>query len=355
MFTEVDLKYMQSALSVSKKSLGLVWPKPAVGCVLVKNGIIISRGWTSRQQHAEAMAIYIAKKNNIDVTNSCAYVTLEPCSHYGENPPCADLLVKSGISRCVVACLDPFALVNGKGIEYLRNNNVDVEIGLCEQEAKLINAGFFSSIQNERPYTMLKIATTLDGKIALKNKKSKWITSEYSRLLVQSLRKEYDAVLVGVGTVVADNPSLNCRLPGMQHDNVKVIIDKNGIIDSAYKIIDQNNVWIITANYSHPSSKKVKIIWCDNFTTNNILRLLSQNGITSVMVEGGQKIFTSFIKDNNFDALIWFKANKIIGNDGIAAINDLNITDMTACKNLVLNKSINIDKDRVEFLYNKCL
>ncbi|MBT3397327.1 MAG: bifunctional diaminohydroxyphosphoribosylaminopyrimidine deaminase/5-amino-6-(5-phosphoribosylamino)uracil reductase RibD, partial [Alphaproteobacteria bacterium] len=216
---------MRSALALAQRGLGQVWPNPSVGCVLVKDGHPIGRGWTQPggRPHAETEALARAGDRARGAT---AYVTLEPCAHHGETPPCAAALVEAGVAKVVVACRDPDTRVNGGGIDALKSAGIDVVEGVLETDAIDLNIGFFTRVQSDRPMVTLKLAASIDGRIATSAGKSKWITGPGARAHGHGLRARHDAVLVGAGTVNADDPELTCRLPGMTgRSPVRVILE----------------------------------------------------------------------------------------------------------------------------------
>ena len=220
-----DERYMQLALALGRRNLGHTWPNPAVGAVIVKENIILARGWTQQggRPHAEVEALRRAKKAAEGAT---MYVTLEPCSHQGKTPPCADAIARAGIARVVSAMEDPNPEIAGKGHERLREKGVVVDIGLCEQDARLAHAGHISRIARARPHVMLKLAVSADGKAGLAGRKQATITGGEARERVFQLRAASDAILVGIGTVLSDDPQLTCRLPGMfDRSPVRVILD----------------------------------------------------------------------------------------------------------------------------------
>ena len=220
-----DRSYMQLALRLAHRGLGSNWPNPSVGCIIVKDNKIIGRGWTGQggRPHAEHLALLQAGKNAAGAT---VYVTLEPCSHHGETPPCVDALISAKVKQVVVAIIDPDKRVSGKGLAKLRSKGIDVELGVCADSAAELNAGFFNRVNSGRPMVTLKLATSLDGFIATANGDSKWITSLGARLRGHLLRSEHDAILVGIGTVLKDNPSLTVRLPGLfEKSPVRIILD----------------------------------------------------------------------------------------------------------------------------------
>ena len=209
-----DLRSMRAALALARRGLGTVWPNPAVGCVIVDRGRVVGRGWTQPggRPHGETEALGRAGEAARGAT---AYVSLEPCCHWGRTPPCTDALIAAGIGRVVVALEDPDPRVAGDGVRRLRAAGLDVETGLCEAEAAEINAGFFCRLRNGRPLVTLKLATSLDGRIATGRGESQWITGPPARERAHALRAAHDAIMVGTGTVLADDPQLTCRLPGL--------------------------------------------------------------------------------------------------------------------------------------------
>ena len=212
--TSTDFAMMRAALGLARRGLGTVWPNPSVGCVLVKDGHVVGRGWTQRggRPHGETEAL---RRAGAAANGATAYVTLEPCSHWGKTPPCADALIAAGLRRVVVALEDPDPRVAGAGIEALRKAGLAVETGLCTAEAAELNAGFLRRIRSGRPLVTLKLATSLDGRIATAAGESRWITGPQSRESAHLLRATHDAILVGTATVLADDPELTCRLPGL--------------------------------------------------------------------------------------------------------------------------------------------
>lgn len=217
--------HMGAALALARRGLGRVWPNPAVGCVIVKDGHVVGRGFTQSggRPHAEPVALAMAgdAAQGADV-----YVSLEPCSHFGKTPPCADTLITAGVARVIAAAVDPDPRVSGRGLARLRDAGVDVVEGVRRDEAEALNAGFFSRVRTGRPLVTLKCATTLDGRIALSNGESKWITGPEARRRGHLLRCDHDAILIGSGTALADDPALTCRLPGLEGCSpVRVVMD----------------------------------------------------------------------------------------------------------------------------------
>ncbi|MBX6375722.1 MAG: bifunctional diaminohydroxyphosphoribosylaminopyrimidine deaminase/5-amino-6-(5-phosphoribosylamino)uracil reductase RibD, partial [Acetobacteraceae bacterium] len=241
---------MRAALALARRGLGNAWPNPAVGCVLVRDGRVVGRGWTQPggRPHAETEALRRAGPEG--ARGATAYVTLEPCSHHGRTPPCCDALIAAGVARVVVALQDPDSRVNGRGIARLRAAGIAVETGLCEAEARAINAGFIRRIHLGLPLVTLKLATTLDGRIATATGESRWITGPEARREAHALRARHDAVLVGSGTVLADDPDLTCRLPGMAKTPVlRVVADSRLRTPPAARLVAtarQVPTWIVT-------------------------------------------------------------------------------------------------------------
>lgn len=281
-------KYMNIALNLAKRGLGKAWPNPSVGCVIVKDGIVISRATTAEggRPHAESAAL-----KNIDAEGATAYVTLEPCAHEGATLSCAGLLVTFGVKTVVVATKDPDPRTAGKGIEMMREAGLEVIEGICEKEAIDINKGFFSRISKDRPYIALKAATT-DNNMYFKGDGSpKWVTNELSRNYVNMLRSKFDAIVTGTGTVLADNPSLNVRLNGMkQQSPLKFVIGKT-------KIPEDYNIY---------SGRELVTIDRDLQTSGNIM---AQMGVTRALIEAGPKLSNALLKEGLVDEVLWFKSS----------------------------------------------
>lgn len=331
-----DKKFISYALNLSKKNLGKTAPNPVVGCVIVKNGEIISTGVTAEngRPHAEKIAIEkIADKKIFD--GATLYVTLEPCSHFGQTPPCIDEIIKNKFEKVVIAMQDPDERVNGSGIQKLREAGIDVVCGILEKEAQEINRGFFKAKKTGLPFVTLKLATSLDGKIATKNFDSKWITSEKARQFSHHLRAINDAILVGANTVQKDDPTLDCRIAGLESFSPKKVI-----------LSDKNN-FNPTAKIFQNQDKNPVIILSGNLT--KILKELCANGINSILIEGGQKTATGFLQENLVDELVWIRNKKIIGNDGISAIGEMNFLKISEVLNSFSRQEIReTDEDLIE-------
>lgn len=303
-----DQLYMLRALELARNGLGKVSPNPMVGCVIVHNDKIIGEGWHQLygEAHAEVNAINAVENKSI-LTESTVYVTLEPCTHHGKTPPCADLLAKNKISKVVIACVDSNPLVGGKGIEKLRAAGIEVVTGILEEEARELNKRFFTFIEKKRPYVILKWAQTADGFIARKDYDSKWISGEESRKLVHKWRSEEDGIMVATHTAKYDNPRLDVR--DWSGDNpVRIVIDKKLELPATLNLFDGS---VPTLCYNLIRAEKldnveyVKISGQDML--DNILSNLYERGIQSVIVEGGAALHKNFI-----DEYIWDEARVFV-------------------------------------------
>ena len=358
-----DEKFMAYALALAKKNLGQTAPNPSVGCVIACGNEIISVGVTSRsgRPHAESLAISKVKDKEI-LKNSTIFVTLEPCSHHGQTPPGVDKIIEHQFKKVVIATKDPDPRVNGHGIAKLRAAGIEVVCGTLEKEAREINRGFFSAKEKGRPFVTLKLATSLDGKIATKNFDSKWITSKKARDFSHHLRSINDAILVGANTVRYDDPSLDCRIAGLEdYSPSRVIVSKTLDLNPAAKIFcnrDKIETIILTCDSS--KTAPAKIILCEEkngeVDLQDALKKLAHNGLNSVLIEGGQKIATAFLKENLVDELVWIKNKKIIGNDGIAAIGDLDLKAINeALSHFMQQESRELEEDIITIYRNKDL
>jgi diaminohydroxyphosphoribosylaminopyrimidine deaminase / 5-amino-6-(5-phosphoribosylamino)uracil reductase len=317
---------MRAALSLAARGLGRVWPNPAVGCVIVKDGQVIGRGWTQPggRPHAETEALARA---GAAAKGATAYVTLEPCSHHGRTPPCADALVQAGIARLVCALGDPDPRVDGQGFERLRQAGVAVETGVLEAEAAALNAGFLLRVREGRPFVTLKLATSLDGRIGTAGGESQWITGPEARALGQMLRATHDAIAIGSNTALKDDPELTCRLPGLASASpVRAVLDRRFRLPMASKLARtarQVPVWVLTApeapQRNDIAAFGVERVQCDG-SVEGALVALAARGVTRVLVEGGATIAAELIKADLVDQIVWFNAGAVIGGDGMGAV-----------------------------------
>src|SRR5690625_1327917 len=318
-----DVDYMQFALTLARKAAGQTSPNPLVGAVIVKDDEIVGFGahLKAGEAHAEAHAIKMAGDKAKSAT---MYVTLEPCSHDGKTPPCADLLIEAGITRVVIACQDLNEKVAGRGMEKLRQAGIDVEAGILQEEAEALNQVFFHYIQNQTPYVTVKSAVSLDGKTATATGESKWITGEDARLDVHHYRHTHDAILVGVNTVIADDPSLTTRLPGGGKNPIRIILDTSLRTPIDVKIVtDQEaETWIFIGKDVTEREKKrfaekdyVKLIQleAEEVHVAEVLQKLGEEGITSLFVEGGAEVNGSFLASKRINQVVTYLAPKLIG------------------------------------------
>lgn len=329
-----DTYYMRKALRLAEKGTGHVSPNPRVGAVIVENDHILSTGYHAAygKVHAEVDAISKLPKEALE--GSCIYVNLEPCSHYGKTPPCVNAIIESGISRVVVGMQDPNPLVSGNGIRKLIDCGIEVKQHVLEEDCIRINQGFIKFIQTKQPFVTIKIAQTLDGFIATENGLSKWITSEKARSHVQKIRHESDAILVGVQTIVADDPSLTIR--NKKHSGLKrFILDSTLRIPEHAKLLshpDPENTYIVTTEKADQKAvekleaKGVHIwkIGRREISLLDLMKRMGEIGVASLLVEGGAQVFTSFIKENLADRVMIFYAPKLFGT-GIPSFLDLGV------------------------------
>jgi diaminohydroxyphosphoribosylaminopyrimidine deaminase / 5-amino-6-(5-phosphoribosylamino)uracil reductase len=335
-----DHEWMRAALALARRGLGNVWPNPAVGCVIVGDGRVVGRGWTQPggRPHAETEALCRA---GAAARGATAYVSLEPCAHWGQTPPCADALIKAGVRRVVVALDDPDPRVAGAGIERLRRAGITVATGIRSDEAAELNAGFLMRQRLGRPLVTLKLATSLDGRIATATGESRWITAPPARALAHSLRASHDAIMVGTGTVIADDPQLTCRLPGLENRSpVRVVLDRLLRIPPQARVIAEARTaptWVLTSCAADPARRvalvetgavpiKVAIDADGGVNLAAALAALGGRGLTRVLVEGGGRLAAALLRARLVDRLAWLHAPLLIGGDGMPAVAALGVT-----------------------------
>ncbi|HEY3910132.1 MAG TPA: bifunctional diaminohydroxyphosphoribosylaminopyrimidine deaminase/5-amino-6-(5-phosphoribosylamino)uracil reductase RibD [Stellaceae bacterium] len=334
-----DLRWMQMALALARRGLGAAWPNPAVGCVIVNQGRVVGRGWTQPggRPHAETEAL---RRAGEAARGATLYVSLEPCCHWGQTPPCADALIAAGVRRVVIALEDPDPRVGGGGIQRLRNTGLAVEIGPGAEEAAEMNAGFLIHRRLGRPLVTLKLATSLDGRIATASGESQWITGPPARERAHLMRAAHDAVMVGTGTVLADDPQLTCRLPGLRcRSPVRVVLDRRLRIPlSAQVIAGAAHVptWVVTLPSADPARRELLLaagavvieIGHDRegiIDLTATLATLAERGLTRLLVEGGAGLAAALLRAHLVDRLAWFHAPLLIGGDGMPAIVTLGL------------------------------
>jgi len=330
---------MRAALALARRGLGSTWPNPSVGCVIVKGGAVIARGFTQKggRPHAEAVALERAGKAAKGAT---VYVTLEPCCHHGKTPPCTEALIEAGVARVVVATQDPDPRVSGQGMARLRDAGIAVEPGLLAAEAEAVNAGFFSLMRRGIPLVSLKIASSLDGRIAVASRESRWITGEPARARAHLLRATHDAVMVGSGTVLADDPYLTCRLPGMgDRSPVRIVADGSLRVPLTARVAATARevpTWFLVRHgisgdrrdaFRSCGVEIVDVPATPSGETDlgGALQELGKRGITRLLVEGGATIATAMLRADLVDRLYWFRAPSVVGADGLPALMELGL------------------------------
>ena len=335
---DADRRFMALALRLAARGLGQTWPNPAVGCVVVREGRIVGRGWTQPggRPHAEVEALSRAGAAALGAT---AYVSLEPCAHYGRTPPCTMALLHAGIRRVVIATGDPDPRVDGKGAAQLRQAGVDVREDVMADAAAALNRGFFLKVRAQRPLVTLKLATSLDGRIATRTGMSQWLTGEAARRHAHALRARHDAILVGSGTALADDPTLTCRLPGMEgRSPVRVVLDRRLRLAPESQLVRSAPdvpLWVLTSPDAAGArgaalralGAEVLELETDASPDNPApaLRALAARGITRVMVEGGREVAAALLRARLVDRLVLYHAPLVLGSDGLPAVAGLGV------------------------------
>ncbi|MBM3564611.1 MAG: bifunctional diaminohydroxyphosphoribosylaminopyrimidine deaminase/5-amino-6-(5-phosphoribosylamino)uracil reductase RibD [Alphaproteobacteria bacterium] len=348
---------MRSALLLARRGLGNVWPNPAVGCLIVREeeagenagglaGRVVGRGWTqpAGRPHAETEAL---RRAGPAARGATAYVTLEPCAHHGQTPPCAEALIAAGVTRVVAAIEDPDMRVSGRGLKQLAVAGIEIALGVETLEAEEINAGFFMRTREGRPLVTLKLASTLDGRIATESGESKWITGNVARARAHLLRAEHDAILIGAGTALADDPALTCRLPGFAgRQPVRIVLIGRPQPDLWAKNIYRTAspaipTWFVCAKkhasnlHGFQAAEGRELILCDGDVEGRpdiraVLDELGKRGITRILVEGGGTIAAAFFKADRVDRIAWFQAPAVLGGDGRPAIGPMALPSIGA-------------------------
>jgi diaminohydroxyphosphoribosylaminopyrimidine deaminase / 5-amino-6-(5-phosphoribosylamino)uracil reductase len=360
-----DRRFMQLALTLGRRGLGRTWPNPAVGAVVVKDGVIVGRGWTQPggRPHAEPEAL---RRAGEAARGATLYVTLEPCSHFGKSPPCADAVIAAGIARVVTAVEDPNPLVAGQGHARLRAAGIIVDVGLGAAEAAHDHAGHFRRVRDKRPHVILKLAVSSDDKIAAGGHKPIAITGEAAKTRVHLLRAQCDAILVGIGTVLADDPLLTCRLPGMAaRSPVRVVLDRALRISGSSRLVHsarETPLWLAASELAEaPAAAKLAaagaqvIRIAPQDTDKNapgldlpsVLHALSERGITRLMVEGGSRVASSFVAAGLVEEIWLLRGPSAIGADGIAALDALPLTAITQSSAFRVRDSETLDQDHL--------
>ncbi len=348
-------KYMSMALELAEKGLGTTSPNPMVGAVIVKNGEIIGKGFHKKagSAHAEVEAVQDAHSKDYDIEGADMYVTLEPCSHKGRTPACSDLLIKEKIGRVFIGMRDPNPLVNGGGIEKLEGALIKCEVGILEERCRQLNEVFLKYVTEKMPYVIFKSGITLDGKIATGTGKSKWITSEESRNDAHLLRSRCSAIMVGIGTVLADDPRLTARFEGA-YDPVKIIVDSKLRLPLEAKVVGEDCIVGCCENVSREkvetlTRKGVKVIKTgrDKVDLRSFMAKLAELEIDSVLLEGGATLAGSMVKENLVDEIKLYIAPMIFGNGKAFIEGELNIDDVADAICIEEMKVDRMDKEAV--------
>lgn len=348
---------MAVALSLGRRGLGRVWPNPAVGCVIVKNGQIIGRGWTKPggRPHAETEALLQAGAN---ARGSDVYVTLEPCAHHGKTPPCAQALIEAGVARVIIGAGDPDSRVNGAGMRMLQEAGIDVQLGVMQDEALRDNAGFFARVTLDRPFVTLKLASSFDGRIATGTGESKWITSPASRRAVHAMRARHDAVMVGGGTARKDDPSLTVRDLGVTWQPVRVVISRRLDLPLMGVLARTAQETPVILCHGHDADGQLKQTWKDlgaqllpcqtrggQLDPADVLRQLAVHGLTRIFCEGGSALAASLLEADLVDELVGFTAGLAIGAEGLPSIGALGLSHLQSAPRFELRRSQPIGAD----------
>lgn len=355
--TADDQRFMALALSLGRRGQGRCWPNPAVGCVIVKEGRIIGRGWTQPggRPHAETEALAQA---GAAAEGATAYVTLEPCAHYGKTPPCAEALIKAGVVRVVAAVRDSDSRVDGKGFDMLRAAGISVTTGVCEAEAARDLAGFFLKTEASRPFVTLKLAMTLDGRIATATGESKWITGPEARRDTHAMRACHDAVLVGGGTARADDPSLTVRDLGINHQPVRVVASRRldlPLKSTLAKTARDIPLWLLHGPDAYDERQQAwseagaLLLPCPlegaQLSPTGLLQALGAQGLTRVFCEGGGSLAASLLRAGLVDELVVYSAGLAIGAEGHPGIGALGVERLSAAPGLELASQRQIGAD----------
>lgn len=360
MAVNADTDFMTMALTLAERGLGQVAPNPAVGCVIVADGVVVGRGVTQAggRPHAETVALAHAGDKARGAT---AYVSLEPCSHSGQTGPCAEALIAAGIVRVVAAVSDPDPRVAGRGFAMLEKAGIEVVEGVCMARAVYLNQGFLLKVTEERPMVTLKIASSVDGRTASKTGHSKWITGDAARQRGHLLRATHDAIMIGSATAIVDDPILTCRVPGLEaRSPVRIVADGRLRLPLTSKLVrDAKNtpVWILTFPNSEPDRRKafidcgVELIDVPAAGDTGLMdmktamRILASRGLTRVLVEGGSRLASSLVRSHLVDRVEWFRSTTIMGGDGYPAIASLGVERVDEGPRLSLTHQLDLGGD----------
>jgi diaminohydroxyphosphoribosylaminopyrimidine deaminase/5-amino-6-(5-phosphoribosylamino)uracil reductase len=353
-----DQRFMALALTLGRRGLGRCWPNPAVGAVIVKDGVIVGRGWTQPggRPHAEVEAL---RRAGEAARGATLYVTLEPCSHFGKSPPCADAVIAAGIARVVSAVEDPNPEVAGQGHARLRGAGIVVDVGFGAADAARDHAGHFRRVRDKRPHVILKLAVSSDDRIAAAGHRPVAITADATRLRVHLLRAQCDAILVGIGTVLADDPLLTTRLSGMEAQSpVRVVLDRALRIPGSSRLVHsarETPLWVMTSNLSEaPAAMKLGAAGAQvirvaaaqpGLDLQAVLHALAEKGITRLLVEGGSRVASSFVAADLVDEAWLLRGPGAIGAGGVAALDALPLSAITQSPQFKVHASESLQDD----------
>ena len=357
---------MASALTLARRARGRTAPNPSVGAVIVRDGVVLGRGATSEggRPHAETNALAQARQRFGGCEGGTLYVTLEPCAHHGHTPPCADAVIAAGIVRVVCPIGDPDPRVSGRGIQRLRDAGVSVETGLMADKASGVNAGFLSRITRNRPHVLLKLATTLDGRIATRTGESRWITGPEARRRVHLMRAQADAIVIGAGTARVDDPMLDVRGLGLtDRSPIRVVLDgalSIGLTSRLVRTAKSVPTWILHRESADPERRDALADLGVNMMTvpdvdglpdlNACLGLLAEElGITRLMCEGGGRLAASLLSAGLVDELVLFQAGKVIGGDGLPAVQGFGLGELGSAPEFALTRVRELDGNVVSY------
>ena len=355
-----DHRYMLLALALGRRGHGRTWPNPAVGAVVVKDGVIIGRGWTQPggRPHAEPEAL---RRAGEAARGATLYVTLEPCSHFGKSPPCVDAVIAAGISRVVSAIEDPNPEVAGKGHAKLRSAGIAVDVGLCAAEAAYDHAGHFRRIRDKRPHVILKLAVSADDRIGAAGHKPLAITGDAAKTQVHLLRAHCDAILVGIGTVLADDPLLTCRLPGMEaRSPVRVVLDRALRIPGESRLVHSARatpLWVMSSETAEAAAamklgaagaQVIRVptdLMKPGLDLSAVLHALFERGISRLMVEGGARVAASFAAAGLVDEIWLLRGPAAVGANGVPALDAMPLAALTQSPAYRVRASETLDRD----------
>jgi diaminohydroxyphosphoribosylaminopyrimidine deaminase/5-amino-6-(5-phosphoribosylamino)uracil reductase len=354
-----DTEFMKMALALAERGLGRVAPNPAVGCIIVRDGAVVGRGWTQAggRPHAETEAL--ARAGDL-ARGATVYVSLEPCAHHGKTAPCAEALIAAGVARVVGAVSDPDERVAGKGFAMLEKAGIEVEEGVCFAQARHLNEGFFLKVLEERPLVTLKIASSVDGRTATRTGHSRWITGETARERGHLLRATHDAIMVGSATAIVDDPTLTCRLPGLEDRSpIRVVADGRLRLPLTSKLVREARktpVWLLTFAGSD-SGRRNAFADCGVdlvdvpagadglMDMKAAMKILAARGLTRVLVEGGARLASSLMRSHLVDRVEWFRSTTVMGGDGYPAIAPLGVEQVDAVPELALTETLALGDD----------